>query len=164
MSAGGAAQMSQLTDLRKIRLRREEESRQQARRELARTQDLHQAAVVAATDAQAEYKSKVAQTYERLNRGGVSAMAMVGAMRDFDVTKEKVGQLDQAVDARQADVDRADASLRESQGRVRRAEMKVDVSSTLYRQQLDALNLTREMVAEDETDELAVLRKTPSGV
>jgi hypothetical protein len=164
MSAEGVAQMSQLTELRKMRLRREEEARQAASNELVRTQRAHQAAIEAVTHADAEYTDKVAHTYRRFNRGGVSAMNMVGAMRDFDVVKEKVRQLERVVEAKEKDVDRADASLREAQGRVRKAEMKVDVSDTLHRKQKEALNLTREIVMEDETDEITLLRKSGIGV
>lgn len=164
MSANGAAQMSQLIELRQIRLRREEEARLRATKELTRTQTAHQAAVAAVSKADDEYKKKVEQTYRRFNKGGVSAMNMMGAMRDFDLVKEKVRELDHVVVARQNDVDIASTSLYESQVRVRKAEMKVDVSSTLHRNQKDALQLMREIVMEDETDELALLRTARVGV
>jgi hypothetical protein len=164
MMAHGLAQISQLTDLRKLRLRREEQARQIASAEVTSAQRAHRSAIDAAASADHEYKIKVAQTYQRLNRGGISAMNMVGAMGDFNVFKQRVRDLDRVVDARQKDVDRADAALRESQERVRKAEMKVDVSTTFHREQKEAQNLMAEIIIEDETDELALLRKAPLGV
>jgi hypothetical protein len=159
MSEQGAKQLSELTELRKLRLRREETMRQSAREKVAQAQHAHQCAVMAVDEADVEYKTKVAHTYERLSRGGVSAMSLVGALRDCDVTKEKVTQLNRVVDVRVKDVDKAHVVLSDAQARVRKAEMKIDVSKTLHEKQIAAINVSREIIMEDETDEIVLLRR-----
>jgi hypothetical protein len=159
MSEQGAKQLTELTELRKLRLRREETARQSATEKVAQAKHAHQCAVTAVNEADVEYETKVAHTYERLMRGGVSAMSLVGALRDCDFTKEKVAQLNRVVDVKVKDVDKAHVVLCDAQARVRNAEMKVDVSKTLREKQITAINVSREIIMEDETDEIVLLRR-----